>query len=99
MGRTKAGQGGAIGANEEDRLDQITARLFDGERGEVGIIERAFGHDTIDGEAELFADLRHAEVGHARIAAPLFGEPGMGVVDGAFAAFDCNIHLMGLHAG
>ncbi len=38
----EAGQGGAEGAHEEDRLDEIAARLLDGERGERAVIKRAF---------------------------------------------------------
>ena len=37
----EARQGGAVGAHEEDRLDQVAARLLDGERGELAVVERA----------------------------------------------------------
>src|SRR6056297_1032739 len=92
-------QRGAIGANEKNRLDQITARLLDGQRGKIRVVERTLGHDAVDGEAQLLADLRDAELRHGGIAAPLLGKPGMGVVDGALTALDCDIHLLALHAG
>ena len=50
LGRTKARQSGAIGANEEDRFDQIATRLLDCKCRKVRIIKRPFGHDAIDGK-------------------------------------------------
>jgi hypothetical protein len=44
----------------EDCFDQITAGLLDRQRGKVRIIERTFGHDAINGQFELFTDLRNA---------------------------------------
>ena len=48
----EARQRGAEGADQEDRLDQIAARLLDGERRELAVIERAFAHDAVDGERQ-----------------------------------------------
>ena len=69
LGIAEARQGGAIGAHQEDRLDQVALRLLDGERGEVAVVERALRHHPVDGEAELLVDLRDGEFRHARIAA------------------------------
>ena len=57
LGEAEARQSGAIGAYEKDRFDQIAARLFDGERGDGAIIERALAHHPIDAKRKLFVDL------------------------------------------
>ena len=88
----QARQGGAIGADQEDRLDQITARLFDRERRQVGIKKRALGHHPVHGQGQLLADLRDRQYGDRGIAPPLLGQPGMCIVDGAFATFHGHIH-------
>ena len=94
-GVAEAGQGGAVGAQQEGGFDQVALRLFDCQGGEFGVVERAFGHHPIHRAAHLLLDLRQGEVWHRRVAAPGFGEPGMGVVDGAFATFDRDIgHIM-----
>ena len=88
----EARQGGAIGADQEDRLDQIAARLLDRQRGKVGIVKRPLGHHPVDGQRQLLADLRDGQLRNARIAAPFLGQPGMGVVDGLLAPLDGHIH-------
>ena len=88
----EARQRGAEGADQEDRLDQIAARLLDRERRELAVIERALAHDAVHGEAELLRDLVERDFGNILIAAPRICEQAMGVLDGAFAAFDCDIH-------
>src|SRR5690606_38885509 len=40
----------------------------------------------------LFADLRDRQPGQCRIAAAFLGQPGMGIVDGALATLDRDIH-------
>ena len=50
VGGTQTRQGGAIGADQENSLDQIATRLFDGKGGKVGVVQRAFGHHAIDGQ-------------------------------------------------
>ena len=92
LGEAEAGQGGAIGAGEEDRLDQVAARLLDRQRGDLAIVERAFAHHPIDGERKLLVDLPRLDLGDAAVAAPLVGEQGVGVGDRPLAAFDRDIH-------
>ena len=87
----EAGQGGAIGAQQERGLDQIALRLLDRECGEIAVVERALAHHAIDGAAELFRDLVEPELRDVGVAAALFGEPGMGVVDRLLAALDRHI--------
>ena len=82
----------AIGADQKDRLDQIAARLLDCQRGEVGIVKRAFGHHPVYRQFHLLADLGHRKFRYGWVAAPFLGQPFMGVVDGAFATLDGNIH-------
>ncbi len=91
--RAETGQRRAKGTDEEDRLDEIAARLLDGERRQRRIVERALGHDAIDGEGELGADLLRRQLGDVGVAAPLVGEQRVGVVDGLLAAFDRDVHL------
>ena len=40
-------------AQQEDRLDQVAARLLDRERGQLAIVERTLGHHPVDCEREL----------------------------------------------
>ncbi len=85
-------QGGAKGAEQEDRFDQIAARLLDRQSSKLAIVERAFVHDAIDGERELLLDLLKRQFRHRRIAAPLMRQQPMRVLDRAFSAFDRYIH-------
>ena len=41
---------------------------------------------------KLLGDLRQRELGNVAVAAPLMRQQPMGVLDGAFASFDGNIH-------
>jgi hypothetical protein len=91
--RAEPRQRGAIRADEEDRLDQVAARLFDRERGQLAVVERALGHHPVAGERELLGNLLEREFGHGRIAAALLRQQPVRVVDGAFAAFDRDIHV------
>ena len=70
----EARQGRAIGAQQEDRLDQIAARLLDRQRRELAVVERAFGHHAVDRQAELLVDLLERELRHGAVAAPFLGE-------------------------
>src|SRR5258708_14181739 len=88
----EARQRGAEGADQEDRLDHVAARLFHGERREFAIIQRALGHDPIDTERELFGYLGEREFRNVTIAAALMRQQAMGVLDGASASLDRNIH-------
>ena len=92
LGRAEARQRRAEGAHQEDRLDQVAARLLDGERRQFAVVERALAHDAVDGERKLLGDLGQRQFGHVAVAAPLMRQQAMGVLDGAFAALDRNIH-------
>ena len=87
----EAGEGGAIGAEEEGGLDEVALGLEDGAGGEFGVVAGAFAHDAVDGAAELGLDLAGVEEGEGGVAAALGGEPGVGGVDGALAAFHCDV--------
>src|SRR5215475_4023898 len=67
-------KGRAIGTQQEDRLDQVAARLLDSKCGKIWIVDGALAHDAVDGEGELLANLRGRQLGHVKRAAPLFGE-------------------------
>ena len=71
-------QRGAESANQEDRLDQIAARLLDRERCKLAVVERAFGHDAVDTERQLLGDLAERDLGNVAIAAPLMRRAGDG---------------------
>ncbi len=90
----KAGQGGAVGAHQKDRLDQIASRLHDGQRGKLAVIERALAHHAVDAESELLDDLVEAQRRHAAVAAPAVGKQLVGVADGGFPALDGYIHRL-----
>ena len=92
LGRAEARQRGAEGAHQEDRLDQVAARLLDRERRQFAVVQRALGHDAVDAERELLGDLGERQFGNIAIAAPLMRQQAMGVLDGAFASLDGNIH-------
>src|SRR5262249_35605917 len=53
---------------------------------------RSLAHDPIDCERELLGDLREGNVRNRAIAPPCIREQRMGVLDRAFASFDCDIH-------
>ena len=91
----EAGERGAVGADQENRLDHVAARLFDGERRELAVVERALAHHPVDRERELLGNLREAELRHGGIAAARLGEQRVRVLDGAFSAFDCDVHQAG----
>ena len=88
----EARQGRAVGAQQEDRLDQIAARLLDGERGQRAVVAGALGHDAVDGETELLVDLVEREFGNIPIAAPLVGDQIERMGDGRFATLDRDVH-------
>ena len=91
LGVGEAGQGGAIGAQQERGLDQVALRLLDRQRGEFTVVQRPLGHHPVDRATELLLDLGDGERRHGGIAPAFLGEPGMGVVDRPLAAFDCDI--------
>ena len=66
LGRAEARQRGAEGAHQEDRLDQVAARLLDRERGEFAVVQRAFGHHAVDAERELLGDLGQRQLRERR---------------------------------
>src|SRR6202043_1221133 len=74
LGRAETRQGGAEGADQEDRLDHVATRLLDRQRSELAIVQRAFAHHPIDGKAELAGYLRKPEFSNIGIAAPLMRE-------------------------
>ncbi len=86
------GQCRPVGADQEDRLDHVATGLLDSDGREVRVVERAFRHDAVDGAAELLADLRRRQLGHRFLAAALVRQQPMGVVDGALAALDRDVH-------
>lgn len=51
----------AVGTQQEDRLDHVTARLADGECCERAVEKRSLGHDAVDGERQLRHDLFDAD--------------------------------------
>ena len=92
LGRAEARQRGAERAHQEDRLDHVAARLLDGERRQFAVVQRALGHDAVDAERKLLGDLGQRHLGNVTVAAPLMRQQAMGVLDGAFASLDGNVH-------
>src|ERR1700722_8392966 len=93
FGRAETRQGGAERPDQKDRLDHVAARLLDGECREFAIVQRAFRHYAVDREAELPGYLIERHFRNAAIAAALMREQTMGVLDGAFASLDGDIHV------
>src|SRR6516162_25689 len=91
-GRAQARARGAKRAQEKDRFDQVSARLLDGERRQLAVVQRALGHHAVDRERELLRYLLERNLGNAAIAAPHVREQRMGVLDRARAAFNRDIH-------
>ena len=94
LGGAETRQGGAEGADQEDRLDHVAPRLLDRQRSKLAVVERAFGHDAVDGERQLFRNLGQRNLGNLAIAAALMREQPMGVLDGALASLDRNVHIL-----
>ena len=55
-------------------------------------MQRTLGHDAVNRQLELAADLRHAQFGQSGLAATLRLEQGVTVEDGGLATFDGNVH-------
>src|SRR5262249_3280466 len=91
-GRAQARAGGAKRAQEKDRFDQVSARLLDGERRELPVVERALGHHAVDRECELLRYLLERNLGNGAIAAPYVREQRMSILDRARAALDRHVH-------
>ncbi len=88
----EARQRRAVGAQQEDRLDEVATRLLDGKCGERAVVAGAFGHHPVDRERQLAVDLVQAKLGNIAWPAPLVGEQIERVGDGGFAAFDRYVH-------
>ena len=58
----EARQGGAVGAQQEGRLDQVALRLLDRQRGKLAVIERALRHHPVDRPAKLAGDLLGGDI-------------------------------------
>ena len=82
LGEAEARQRGAIGADQEDRLDQIAARLFDRERGDARG-RRASPRSSRDRPPSASCSSICAGLisGVAAVAAPPVGEQRMRVAD------------------
>jgi hypothetical protein len=92
LGCAEARAGGAEGANQKDGLDQVTPRLLDGECREPTVIQRSLAHDAVDRERELLGDLLERHGGNGTVAAPRIRQQCVGILDGALAALDRDIH-------
>lgn len=83
----ETGQGRAIGPDQECRLDQIAARLLDGEGRQIAIEDRPLRHDPVDRQFHLLPDLGDGQFRHLGVAPAILGHQAMGVIDSAFAPF------------
>lgn len=61
-------QGGAVGAQQEDRFDVIAAGLFERQRRQFAVGDAALGHHPVHRQIELFAYLVNAQFGKPSIA-------------------------------
>ncbi len=96
----EAGQGGAVGAEQEGGFDQVALGLQDGPGCELAVVAGALAHYAVDRTAELRLDLIGRDGGQGRVATALGGEPGVGGVDCPFTAFYGNVgHGSGLLDG
>src|SRR5262249_16006815 len=82
----------AIGAHQEDRFDQIAARLLDGKCCKTTVVARAFGHHAVDRQPKLLVDLLQREFRQVAVAAALLAQKFEGISDGRFAALDWDVH-------
>ena len=92
-GVAQARQGGAIGTQQKDGFHQIAAGLFDGACCEFRVVHRALGHDAVDRQLELLANLFDAEFGLCSVATALLGKQFVAIEDGGFTAFDGHVHV------
>ncbi len=63
-------QGGAVGAQQEDRFDVITAGLLERQRRQFAVGDAALGHHPVHRQVELVAYLINAQFGKPSIAPP-----------------------------
>ncbi|MNF89894.1 hypothetical protein D3C84_724390 [compost metagenome] len=90
--RAEARQRGAISAQQENRLHHVPCRLFDRQRGQLFVIQRAFAHHPRHCQRQLLTNLLDAQLSDRRIAPTFFRQQTMGIVDGLFATLDGYVH-------
>ncbi len=93
LGVAEAGQGRAIGAQQEDRLDQVAARLLDRQCRKRAVVAGAFGHHAVDREAQLLVDLVEREFGQVTRPAALVGQQVERVGDRRLSTFYRDVHV------
>src|SRR5690606_25573991 len=89
-------QGCAVGTDQKDCLNQIATRLSHGKCCEFAIIKRTFGHDTINGETQLFGNLVKTQRWNRAVTATAIIKQTVGIADGGFTALYSNIHELAL---
>ncbi len=88
----EARQRGAIGAQQEDRFDQIARRLLDRQRSQLRVVQRPFAHDPCYRQRQLLTDLLDVEFSDAGVATTPAGQQAVSVIDGLFATLDRDVH-------
>ena len=76
----------------ENRFDQVSARLLDGQRRQLAVVKRSLGHHAVDGQRKLLRYLVERNLCDRAIAPSRVGKQRVGVLDCALAAFDRNVH-------
>ena len=78
----------AVGAQQQNRLVEIAARLGQRQRCQIGLIERGFAHDAVDQIGEAVA---HRVDTLAGDRAEIVAKEPFCLFDGAFATTGCHI--------
>jgi hypothetical protein len=99
LGVTKAGQRGAIGAQQKNRLEHVTGGLAHRHRGQLLVVQRTFLHDAGNAQAQLLANLIQRQLGCGWIATTRFGEQLQRAGNGLLATFNSNVHSILQNAG
>ena len=85
-------QRGAVGAQQEDRLHQVAAGLFDRQRRQLAVVNAAFGHHPIHRQPQLLFNLLTAQLRLIRVAPPQALLQLMGGGNRLLPSFDRDVH-------
>jgi len=99
LGVAKAGQCGAIGAQQKNRLEHVASGLADRHRSQLLVVQRTFLHHACNAQAQLLANLIQRELGCGQIAATRLGEQLQRAGNGLLATFNGNVHSILQNAG
>ena len=81
-----------FGLGSREGFDEVAARLFNGQRGKLGVVQGAFIHHTVDGQRQLAGNLRQGHVRQRSVASSAICQQRVGILYRGFATLYGNVH-------